>query len=240
MKFDDTLDIQRAMVIYAHPDDAEFGSSGTVAAWAAAGVDVTYVMITNGGSGSSDPAMTREKLTEIRRAEQEAAAAVLGVARVEFLGFEDGYLTVDLESRRAVARQVRRHRPDVIIGLDPTLRYTQFYTNHPDHIAAGDLAMFAINPDASTRLMFPELAEDEGLEPHKPKLLMLMNWGAEPDHVVDITATIDIKMQALALHESQIDDFAAVEEWMRTRAAEIGATKGYAAGEGFKLIRFQE
>lgn len=239
MKFDDTLDIERAMVIYAHPDDAEFGASGTVAKWAKAGVEVTYVMITNGGSGSSDPAMTREKLVEIRRAEQEAAAKALGVANVEFLGFEDGYLVVNEDSRRAVARQVRRYRPDVIIGLDPTLRYTDFYTNHPDHIAAGDLAMFSINPDASTRLMFPELVEQEGLEPHKPKMLLLMNWGAEPDHVEDISSTIDTKIEALSLHESQVDNMDEIEQWVRQRAGEIGAPKGYAAGEGFKVVRFE-
>ncbi|HEX9697454.1 MAG TPA: PIG-L deacetylase family protein [Actinomycetota bacterium] len=239
MKFDDTLDIARAMVIYAHPDDAEFGASGTVAKWARAGVEVTYAMITNGGSGSSDPSMTRDKLVEIRRAEQEAAAKVLGVARVEFLGYEDGYLTVSESSRRDVARVVRRWQPDVIIGLDPTLRYTEFYTNHPDHIAAGDLAMFAINPDASTRLMFPELVDDEGLEPHKPAMLMLMNWGAQPDYVEDISSTIDVKLQALGLHASQIEDFDEIETWVRQRAGEVGAPHGYAAGEGFKVVRFQ-
>ncbi|HVL89454.1 MAG TPA: PIG-L deacetylase family protein [Actinomycetota bacterium] len=239
MRFDDTLDISRAMVIYAHPDDAEFGASGTVAKWVRAGVEVTYVMITNGGSGSSDPAMTREKLVEIRRAEQEAAAKVLGVAHVEFLGFEDGYLVVNEESRRAVARQVRRYKPDVIIGLDPTLRYTDFYTNHPDHIAAGDLVMFSINPDASTRLMFPELVEQEGLEPHKPKMLLLMNWGAEPDHVEDISSTIDVKIEALSLHASQVENMDEIEQWVRQRAGEIGAPTGYAAGEGFKVVRFE-
>ena len=240
MKFDETLDIERAMVIYAHPDDAEFGSSGTVAKWAKAGVEVTYVMVTNGGSGSSDPAMTRDKLSEIRRAEQEAAARLLGVARVEFLGFEDGYLNVDDDSRRAVARQIRRYRPDVIISLDPTLRYTQGYVNHPDHIATGEIVMRAINPDASTRLMFPELAGDEGLEPHKPKMLLLMNWGAEPDYVEDVTDTLETKIQALGLHVSQIGDGFDYATFVRERAAETGSKRGFAAGEGFKVVRFQE
>ncbi|MDO8562281.1 MAG: PIG-L family deacetylase, partial [Candidatus Limnocylindria bacterium] len=97
MRFDDRLEIERAMVVYAHPDDAEFGVSGTVATWARAGVDVTYCMVTNGASGSQDETMTRERLRDIRRAEQEAAAKILGVRRVVGLEFEDGYLEPTLE-----------------------------------------------------------------------------------------------------------------------------------------------
>src|SRR4051812_32721909 len=105
MRFNERLEIDRAMVIYAHPDDAEFGCSGTVAKWAAAGVDVTYCLVTNGASGSQDPEMTRPRLRDIRRAEQEAAAKTLGVARVVGLEYEDGYLEPTLDVRRAVARQ---------------------------------------------------------------------------------------------------------------------------------------
>ncbi len=236
MKFDDTLDVQRALVLYAHPDDAEFGVSGTVAKWAKAGVQVTYVMITNGGSGSSDPAMTRQKLVDIRRGEQQAAAELLGVAEVEFLGFEDGHLEVNDDSRRAVTRTIRKHRPDVLFAMDPTVRYREGYVNHPDHIAAGELALRAINPDASTRLMLPELAEQEGLEPHKPKALFLMHWGPGADHVEDISDTLETKIQALALHASQIGDWP-YADFVRERSRQIGEPAGVAAGEGFRILR---
>lgn len=238
MRFDDTLEINRALVLYAHPDDAEFGCSGTVAKWAKAGVDVTYCMITNGASGSSDPTMTREKLATIRKDEQLAAAEILGVAHVEFLGFEDGFLDVNAASRKAVTRVVRRVRPDVLIAMDPSLRYTDYYVNHPDHVAAGELALRSINPDASTRMMFPELAEDEGLEPHKPSALFLMQWGPGASHVEDISDTMEQKLQALAAHPSQIGDWD-FAEFVRGRSQQIGEHKNVPFGEGFRILRFE-
>lgn len=233
------IDIERVLVLYAHPDDAEFGVSGSVAKWAKAGVEVTYAMVTNGGSGSSDPKMTRQKLVEIRREEQLAAAALLGVAHVEFLGFEDGHLEVNDDSRRAVARVVRTYRPDVLVGMDPTLRYVGWYVNHPDHIATGELAMRSINPDASTRLMFPELAEKEGLEPHKPKALFLMHWGPGADYVEDISDTLETKLQALGLHASQVGDFD-YAAFVRERSKQIAAKLEFEYGEGFTIIRLDD
>lgn len=239
MRFDDKLEINRAMAIFAHPDDAEFSIAGTVAKWAKAGVEVTYVVVTNGGSGSSDPAMTRQKLVGIRREEQLAAAAALGVHAVEFLGFEDGYLTVDNDSRKAVTREVRKYRPDVLIAMNPTVRFRDQYVNHPDHIAAGELALRTINPDASTRLMFPELAEDEGLEPWKPNALFLMRWGGDASHVEDISDTIEQKLRALACHRSQLGDWE-YEAYVRERSAQIGNPAGFAFGEGFDILRFDD
>jgi len=122
MKFEG-FDINRVMVIYAHPDDAEFGSSGTVAKWAREGVEITYVLVTNGASGSSDPDMTRERLAKIRSREQRNAADILGVQNLVELGFEDGYLYPTLELRKAIAREIRRGKPDLIISQDPTSRY---------------------------------------------------------------------------------------------------------------------
>jgi LmbE family N-acetylglucosaminyl deacetylase len=100
--------------------------------------------------------MTREKLRDMRYAEQREAAKVLGVKHVVFLGYEDGYLYPTLEVRKDVARQVRIHKPDVILAMDPRFRVAdEGYINHPDHIAAGEVALRTINPDASTRQMFP-------------------------------------------------------------------------------------
>ena len=235
MRFDDQLDIDRAMVIYAHPDDAEFGVSGTIAMWTRAGVDVTYCMVTNGASGSQDETMTRQRLRDVRRAEQEAAAKILGVTLVVGLEFEDGYLEPTLDVRRAVARQVRIHRPDVIITMDPTVRFgLGRYVNHPDHIATGEVALRSINPDASTRQMFPELWSDERLEPHKPKALFLMAFG-EGDAFVDISDVIDVKIAALHAHASQFgpDD----EGFIRKLMADEGARAGTAYAESYRIIR---
>src|SRR5213596_298110 len=225
------IDIERAMAIYAHPDDAEFGMAGTVAKWAKAGVEVTYCMVTNGASGSQDPNVTREQLRDTRYAEQRAAAKILGVKHTVFLGYEDGYLYPTLEVRKDVARQIRIHKPDVILCFDPTMRIADTYVNHPDHIAASEVVLRSINPDASTRQMFPELWTDEHLEPHKPKALFLMAFGA-PDTIVDVSEVVDIKIKALLAHKSQIDEDSVdfIKGWMR----EAGKKKRYAYAEGFK------
>jgi LmbE family N-acetylglucosaminyl deacetylase len=236
VRFDDRLEIERALVIYAHADDAEFSVAGTVAKWIRAGVEMTYCMVTNGASGSQDPKMDRPRLREIRLAEQREAARILGVKEVVFLDFEDGYLEPTLEVRRAVTRQIRRLRPDAIITLDPTLRFGgNFYVNHPDHIAVGEVVLRAINPDASTRLMFPELWRDEHLEPHKPKALFLMSF-TQGDATVDITETMEIKLEALRAHRSQLDqpDF---ERLVRDFAGAIGRRAGVEYAEAFRLIR---
>lgn len=237
MRFARGLEIQRAMAIYAHPDDAEFGMAGTVAKWVKAGVEFTYCMVTNGASGSQDPNMTRARLREIRLEEQREAARILGVKNVVFLDFEDGYLEPTIDVRRAVARQIRIHRPDVIFTMDPAMRYGGSYVNHPDHIAAAEVALRSINPDASTRQMLPELWQQEHLEPHKPKALFLMQFDGA-DTVIDVSDVVDVKIKALLAHGSQVqqDGVDFIKGWMR----EAGKKKGYAYAEAFKVVRLDE
>jgi LmbE family N-acetylglucosaminyl deacetylase len=237
MRFDGDLEVQRAMAIYAHPDDAEFGLAGTAATWARAGVEFVYCMVTNGASGSQDPEMTRARLREIRLAEQREAARILGVKEVVFLDFEDGYLEPTIDVRRAVARQIRIHRPDVIFTMDPTMRYGGGYVNHPDHIAAAEVVLRSINPDASTRQMLPELWQNEHLEPHKPKALFLISFD-KPDVVIDVSDVVDLKLEALRAHRSQIepDNLEFVKSWMK----EAGKRKRYAYAEGFTVVRLDQ
>lgn len=239
MRFHD-VEIERAMVVYAHPDDAEWMAGGTVAAWARDGVEITYVLVTNGGSGSSDPDMTRERLTEIRMVEQQDACDVLGVANFVKLGFEDGYIYPDLDLRKAVAREIRRFKPTAVISHDPTARFAMgAYVNHPDHIAVGEVVCRSINPDASSGLMFPELWKDEGFEPHLPTLLCLSRF-TEGDVFVDITDTLDLKAKALLRHRSQIADPSGLEQWMRERFTENGKRFGVEAAEAFRVLRVGE
>src|SRR2546427_2643793 len=170
VRFDETLEIDRAMAIYAHPDDAEFGMAGTVAKWAKAGVRLVYCMVTNGASGSDDPEMTRQRLRDIRLEEQREAARILGVAEVVFLDFEDGYLEPTIDVRRAVARQIRIHRPDAILTMDPTLRFGgHLYAHPPGYIGAGAAVPRPIHPDAASRLMIPAASSDEASQQPQPK-----------------------------------------------------------------------
>jgi len=222
-----------AMVLFAHPDDAEFFCGGTVARWARQGCEVHYVCATDGSAGSNDPGTSREQMRPIREREMRAAADILGVASVTFLGEPDGFLEVTPDTRRKVTREVRRLRPDVIVAPDPSrLWYGAGYVNHSDHKAAGELALRAVMPDAPTRVMFREL-EGEGLEPFEVPNLYLATEDA--DTFVDIGDTLPIKLKALLAHESQLG--ADVEERVTARAREVGERAGCEFAEGFKAFR---
>ncbi len=228
-------DFQRAMAIIAHADDAEFGSAGTIAKWVRQGKEVTYVVVSNGNKGSSDPTMTSERLAAIREVEQRAACQLLGVKHVVFLGYEDGELQPTIELRRDLARQIRRHRPDVAIVQDPTTWYVaDRYINHPDHRAVGQAALAAIFPAARDRLFFPELLQ-EGLEPHKIREVYLAN-STSPDFTMDITETLEIKIAALKEHESQLGDPAAAEQRVREWAEAAARGEEFRYAERFKRM----
>ncbi len=225
---------RRALVVFAHPDDAEYMCGGTVALWARQGTEVHYCVITDGSAGSNEPGATREELAVVREREQRAAAAVLGVTDLAFLGFRDGELEVTLETRRAVTRVVRRVRPEVIVAPDPSRLWSgSGYVNHWDHKQAGTLALCAVMPDSPTRLQFPELL-DEGLEPFDVPNLWLV--AEEADTYVDITTTIDTKIAALAEHRSQQGEAGA--PWVRERARELGERGGVEYAEAFKTFTF--
>jgi LmbE family N-acetylglucosaminyl deacetylase len=234
------MDFARAMVVFAHPDDAEFGSAGTVATWAKAGTEVAYVCVTDGSAGSNEPGVIREELAKVREQEQRAACDLLGVVECVFLGIPDGYVEVTLDLRLAITREVRRFRPDVLVAPDPQ-RYwddTRSYINHTDHRAVGQACMAVVNPDSSTRPMFPDLL-DEGFEPFEIRHLWIPTYEGEADTFIDITDTIETKIQALRCHKSQIHD-EPVDEWVRRRAKERGAARGMQYAESFRTFRLRE
>ena len=210
-----------AMVVVAHPDDAEFMVAGTVAGWAKSGSEITYVIIPRGDQGSDDPEMTPPRLTEIREAEQRAACAVLGVKNAVFMGYEDGYLQPTLQLRRDITRLIRQYRPEVVMTFDPTNRiFSDTYVNHPDHRAAGDATLDAVFPSARDRLTFPELLT-ENLLPHKVAQIWL-GGTKEPNLWIDISGTMALKRQALGAHPSQFgeDIIGFVEEMSRGSATD--------------------
>jgi LmbE family N-acetylglucosaminyl deacetylase len=226
-------EIERVLVIVAHPDDAEFGCAGSVARWVDEGREVFYCLLTNGNKGSADPAMTPERLAGIREAEQRAAARSLGVKDVVFLGYPDGELEDTREARRDVVRAIRRFRPERVVTQNPFPSLNP-YSGHRDHRHAGRLALDAVYPYARDRLHFPEVLA-EGWAPHKVREVYLMGY-AEPDLAVDVTATMDRKLEALRCHASQLRDFHAVEAQVRQRAADLGKPHGYTYAEAFRLV----
>ena len=223
----------RGMVVVAHADDAEWGCSGTVAKWIKAGMEVVYVLCTDGSKGSDDQEMTQGRLVEIRREEQLAAAKVLGLKEVVFLEYEDAMLQPSLDLRRDIAREIRRQRPDVLICSSPvrSMKGTG-YIGHPDHLAVGEAVLAAVFPAARDRMTFPELLE-QGLEPHKVKEVLVMDQH-EPDKWVDVSDTIHIAVEALRQHKSQLRNDSEAEDWMRRWRREAGEHHGMEYAETYK------
>lgn len=228
------------MVVFAHPDDAEFGVAGTIALWAREGSDVCYVCVTDGSAGSNEPGARREELREVRVGELEAACEILGVRDCVFLGEVDGMVEVTLDLRRAITREVRRFRPDVLIAPDPTMFWSEdrTYVNHPDHRAVGVACLAVVNPDAPTRPQFPELL-DEGLEPFEVPELWIAAYEGQADTFVDVTETMDLKIEALRAHKSQVGDMP-VDEWLRKRGRERGLGREMEYAESFRTFRLKD
>lgn len=222
-----------AMFIFAHPDDIEFGVAGTAALWARHGCRVLYVVITDGNVGSHEEGMTPERLAQIRRGEQTAAAQVAG-AECIYLGYHDGFLQPTLELRKDLVRLIRQHRPEAVVCLDPTNFFpAENYINHPDHRAAGQAALDAVFPAAEMTLLYPDLAA-EGLAGHKVDYVFI-TFSERANYYVDITETLDLKIAALKQHASQLgewDPTPMIREW----ASETGKKVGFPYAEAFYRI----
>ena len=225
---------KRVLAVFAHPDDMDFSSAGTIAKWSAKGADVTYLVCTDGSKGSEDPGMTSARLAAIREKEQRDAAAILGVRDVLFLGHTDGELVADIKLKEEIVRVIRMKKPDVVITLDPAFLYslTRGYVNHADHRAAGQAAMDAVFPLARDRLNFPQ-HEKKGIKPHKTPTLLLVSFD-EPTHWEDISTTLEKKIAALNAHTSQVGPDGLKR--IRERNAALGKKARMRYAEGFKRI----
>src|SRR5262245_8632267 len=157
-------DIERVLVVIAHPDDIDFSAAGSVASWTDAGIDVAYCVITDGGAGGRHTGMGPAELVDVRRVEQTNAAKVVGVTDLTFLGYPDGRLMPSIELRRDITREIRRFRPDRVLCQAPDRNYGRIYASHPDHLVSGDAALAAVYPDARNPFAHPELLES-GYEP---------------------------------------------------------------------------
>jgi LmbE family N-acetylglucosaminyl deacetylase len=232
------MEFERALVVFAHPDDAEFLCGGTVARWTRDGTEVNYVCATDGSAGWNGPDLGREEIARTREREMRDAADVLGVSTVSYLGYVDGSLQADLALRREVCREVRRRRPDVLVTFDPSMLWAgRSYINHPDHRAIGEAVLAVVACDAPTRPQFPELLE-EGLEPYSVPRLWLAGDARESDQRVDIGETIDLKIKALKAHVSQIENMGEfdVDDRMRRWAEAEARDDDFEYGEAFRVF----
>lgn len=226
--------------IAAHPDDLDFGAAGSFASWASQGAKVYYLILTNGNKGSADLDAEPAALTELRRQEQREAARIVGAADVYFCDYEDGMLVVSMDVKRDIARVIRQVRPDTVVTMDPSMLYDtgRGFINHPDHRATGQAALDAVYPLARDHLSFPELYKVEGLQPHNVETVLLTNFSNQ-NYYVDITDSIDKKMQALCAHDSQIPDPYTTQKLLRDIAALSGEKAGCQYAEGFIRLDVQ-
>lgn len=232
-------DFARVLVVTAHPDDVDFGAGGTVAALTDAGATVTYCIVTDGQAGGSDRSVPRDEMARIRRREQTAAAAVVGVTDVRFLGRVDGEVVADPALARDVSRVIRQVRPELVITSSPERNYRQIGASHPDHRRVGEATLDAVYPFARNPFAFPELLDDEGLEPWIVGEVWLIGDPA-PDRFEDVTDTAERKLAALAEHASQIADVdamrARVTGWLTATARRAGLPDGRLA-EAARVVR---
>lgn len=231
-------DVERILVITAHPDDVDFGAAGTVATWTAAGIEVVYCIVTDGDAGGFDPTVPRSAIAGIRREEQTRAAKEVGVQQLVFLGHPDGRVEATLGLRRDISRVIRQVRPQRVLLQSPERNYARIFASHPDHLAAGEAALCAVYPDSRNPFTFTELVEEEGLAAWTVSEVWMMA-GPTPTHAVDVTDHIERKIAALLCHESQHQDPARVEEmvrgWLGATAERFGLPAGRLA-EAFVVI----
>jgi len=220
------------MVITAHPDDSEFGSAGSVAKWIQEGKRVVYVVCTSGDKGTDNPDIPSQKLAKIREKEQKDAALVLGVSDVIFLGYPDQGLEDTSDFRKAIVRQIRIYRPEMVVTSDPYRRYIW----HRDHRIIGQVTLDAVFPYARDLLAYPDLIE-EGIMPHKVKKILF--FGTEDVNLrIDITDTFQLKLEALRCHKSQIIQLGIpdLEKWLWQRCQKMAEGENFEVAEAFHQV----
>jgi LmbE family N-acetylglucosaminyl deacetylase len=237
----DGIEVRKILVFTPHPDDAEIAAGGAMAKWAAEGKEIVLCVVTNGAMGSNDPSVGRDDLITTRQLEQKHSASILGVKEVVFLGYEDGAVEDSHELRRDMIREIRRHKPDLVVGPDPAVFYfDQFYLNHPDHRLVGEAFLAAVNPGATTLPLYRAELYDQGYTPHQVKGCLL-SFSLNADYVVDITPFVDTKIQALRAHASQMASWEDLDSFVRGMAERMATLAGatFSHGEAFKAFSFE-
>ena len=230
---------ERVLAVLAHPDDVDFGAAGTIASWTEQGVEVTYLLCTNGDAGGFDPAVDRADIAGIRQEEQRAAAKAVGVEDVRFLGYPDGQLVASWDLRRDISRVIRQVRPQRLLMQSPEINWERIAASHPDHRAAGEATLCAVYPDARNPFTHTTLLQDEELEAWAVHDVWVMAAGDGANRWVDVTDTFDRKVAALLAHASQTSHMADLPGMLRSWLGPNAVAGGLAAdrlAESFKVI----
>ncbi|MFD1212382.1 PIG-L deacetylase family protein [Arthrobacter sp. GCM10027362] len=233
--FNPAAGVRQVLVFAAHPDDVDFGAAGTIARWTAAGVKVTYCIMTDGDAGGFDESH-RAGIIEMRAREQAAAAGIVGVEDIRFLGQRDGYLEASHEVIKLVAGLIREIRPDVVMAMHPERAWDRIQKSHPDHLACGEAVTRAVYPAAENPYAYPDLAE-AGLTAYKVPYLWFYGGPRERDnHFVDVTDQVDAKLAALRIHASQHPDLARMEATVRRHLLDNAQRCGLGQGRSAEVF----
>lgn len=234
-------DWHKALAIVAHPDDLEFGAAAAIARWTQQGKDIVYCLVTSGEAGIDG--MVPDEAKPLREAEQRASAALVGVDAVEFLGFPDGILEYGLPLRRALARAVRTHKPEIVITNN--FRDTwdgAIALNQADHIATGRAVLDAVR-DAGNRWVFTDLL-DEGLDPWHGVTQVWAAGSPNSGHGVDTTATFERGVASLEAHDVYIRGLGSTtfdaEEFLAGIGRATGTRLGTRYGAPFEVFYFNQ
>ena len=234
----DDSEIKRVLVVTAHPDDLDFGAGGSIAGWTDKGIEVSYCIMTNGDQGGEDPNIPRSEMPKIRQREQREAGKILGVSNITFLNHVDGWLEPTIERRKEVVREIRKTKPDRMVIQSPERNWDRLFSSHPDHLAAGEIAIQAVYPDSRNAFAFTDLLNDEGLEPWRVREVWVMSHPT-PNHYVDISKTFDRKIQALKAHHSQTAHMEDLESRIKEWGSNIAKAAGFndsALAEAFRVV----
>jgi LmbE family N-acetylglucosaminyl deacetylase len=230
-------EIKRILVVMAHPDDCDFGAGGTIAQWTEKGISVSYCIITNGDQGGEESDVPLEEMAKVRQREQRDAGKALGVTDITYLNHRDGWLVPTIELRKEIVREIRKSKPDRMVIQSPERNYERIFASHPDHMAAGEVAIQAVYPDARNPYAFTDL-KDAGFEPWRVKEVWITS-SPTPNHFIDITDTFPKKIAALKAHVSQTAHNKELEEMVRSWGERNAEANGLPTGriaEIFKVI----
>jgi LmbE family N-acetylglucosaminyl deacetylase len=224
---------ERALAVFAHPDDPETACAGTLARWLAEGSEVHLVVCAVGDKGSVDPDVKPAALAQTRRSEVAAASEELGLTSHEILGFLDGEIDNSNELREMLVSRIRSLRPQVLIAPDPTaVFFGSTYVNHRDHRELGWAVLDAVAPAASSPHYFPSAG------PAHQVTSLLLAGTLSPDIWVDISKSLEPKIRAVLAHESQVgEDPNIVVELLGERAEAAGRRAGCRFAEEFRLVQ---
>jgi LmbE family N-acetylglucosaminyl deacetylase len=232
----DLTGVERVLAVMAHPDDVDFGWAGSVAVMTDAGIDVVYCLVTDGDAGGAETGTPREEMAPLRRDEQRAAAAIVGVHELHFLGYPDGRVEATLDLRRDITRVIRKVRPNRVMAQSPDRNWDRIYAGHPDHLATGEATVAAVYPDARNRWAHPEL-EAEGCEPWAVAALWMGIGSDAATHYIDITTAVDRKIEALLSHKSQLPDPDATATMVRSWTGATALAAGLPEGRNAEALR---